>query len=133
MKQSSDSPSNINNPAQFQDNLKIKYFHKYKIIIDRNICPICGKIMNLIIHKPSNDNVIWRSHKKSNTYNIKINMLTDSVFKDFDIKMNVLYFLLYFYFFENLSINESLNKCNYFCIQIGVNNITAQSVSRIFC
>ena len=47
----SESLPNIYNPAQFQDNVIIKYLQNYKVIRDRNICPICGELMNLVAIK----------------------------------------------------------------------------------
>lgn len=31
-----------------------------------------------------------------------------------------------------MSINESLSKCNWFCVKVGETNITAQSVSKFY-
>ena len=75
--------------------------------------------MNLLVYKASTDKVIWRYLKRPNPHNIKNNMRKRSVFEGFQTKINVLYFLLYFCFIENMCINESVIKCNEFCSQIG--------------
>ena len=88
--------------------------------------------MNIVDHKASTDKVIWRCHKRINPHDIKINIRNDSIFEGFQSKINVLYFLLYLYFLENLSIIESLNKCNDFCSQIGETGTTAQTISNFY-
>ena len=91
-----------------------------------NICPTCGNIMSLIIHKPSKDKIIWRCHKRNPPHDIKINIREGSVFEGFQLKISVLYFLLYFCFIENLSIKGSFIKCNDFCNQIDESKIISQ-------
>ena len=105
-----DVPSSIYNPAQFQPKIIINYLKNYKVIKDMNICPKCGELMNIVDHKASTDKVIWRCHKSANRHDLKINMRNCSLFEVFQSKINVLFFLLYFCFLENLSIHESLNK-----------------------
>lgn len=83
IEQNSDSPPNIYNPAQFQENVIIKFLQNDKVIKDRNICPKCGELMNKLMHKPSIDNLIWRCHKRSNPHDAKINIRSGSVFEDF--------------------------------------------------
>ena len=105
-----DAPPTIYNPPQFQKNIIINNLKIYEILRDINICPKCGDLMNIVAHKASTDNVIWRCHKRSNPHDITINISIGSVFEGFQTKINVLYFLLYFCFIENMSINESVIK-----------------------
>ena len=132
IKQIADNPPKIYNPAQFQEPLIINLLIQYKILRDKNICPKCGDLMKMVEHKASIDNLIWRCHKRLPPHDIKINIRNGSIFEGLQIKITVLYFLLYFCFIENMSINESVSKCNGFCVQVGETNTTAQSVSKFY-
>ena len=88
--------------------------------------------MKMVEYKASIDNLIWRFHKRLPPHDIKINIRNGSIFEGLQIKITVLYFLLYFCFIENMSINESVSKCNGFCVQVGETNTTAQSVSKFY-
>ena len=55
---------------------------------------------------------------KKSPHDIKINIRTGFIFETFQIKIQVLYFLLYFCFSENSSINNSYHKCQTFLVKL---------------
>jgi hypothetical protein len=86
----------------------------------------------MVSNKASIDKLIWRCHKRNPSHDIKINIREGSIFEGFQIKIPILYFLMYFCFIENISINSALIKCNDFCYQVGEGGITAQSIINFY-
>ena len=88
--------------------------------------------MNLVKHIASLDNIIWRCQKRNPKHDSKINIRADSIFENLQIKIHILYFLLYYCFAENISINNAVLKCNDFCNKIGETGISQASVTKFF-
>ena len=49
--QINEEPPSIYNPPQFQTNIIINNLKIYKLLIDKNICPTCGDLMNIVSNK----------------------------------------------------------------------------------
>ena len=127
-----DEPPTIYNPASFQANIIINYLQKQKILRSNIVCPKCGNVMNMISNNASIDKLVWRCHKRQPSHDIKINIREGSIFEGFQIKIPILYFLMYFCFIENISINSAIIKCNDFSYQVGEGGITAQSIIKFY-
>ena len=65
-------------------------------------------------------------------HDVIIHIRKDSIFESFKININILYFLLFFCFTENISINDSYEKCKIFCQDIGEGSITPVSIGKFF-
>ena len=88
--------------------------------------------MNLVTQNSTIDKVIWRCHKRSPPHDERINIREGSIFENLQIKINILYFLLYYCFIENISINNAFIKCKDFCQQIGETSTTVPSIIKFF-
>ncbi len=55
-----------------------------------------------------------------------------TIFENFQIKIQIIYFLIYYCFIENSSISTTYEKTKSFCQQIGETPITTSSISKFF-
>ena len=114
------SPRLIYNPSNFQSELIIKYFQNIGLIDKSKKCPKCGNIMNICKRTDTVDKVSWRCHKRNPVHDVKINIRKGTtLFENFEIKIQFIYFLLYYYFIENTSLGTASEKIKNFCEQIG--------------
>ena len=127
-----EDPPKIDNPASSQINIIINYLQKTGLLRNQNICQKCGRKMNMVTQNSTIDKVIWRCHKRSPPHDERINIREGSIFENVHIKINILYFLLYYCFIENTSINTALIKSKDFCQQIGETSTTASSIIKFF-
>lgn len=127
-----DNLFNIYNSSSFKPDIIIKYLQNKRLLNSLQLCPVSNDLMNLVNHKSSGDNIIWRCHKHSPRHDIKINIRSGSVFEGFLVKIHILYFLLFFCICENLTINDAFYKCNDFCQQIDEIGIGKETVSKFY-
>jgi len=78
------------------------------------------------------DKVIWRCHKRAPLHDVKTNIREGSIFEGFQIKIYILYFLIYFCFNENISISVAKSKCDSLCSQLGECSISSKSIYKFF-
>jgi len=60
-----------------------------------------------------NDTIIkvsWRCHKPNPAHDEKINIGVGTIFENFQIKIQIIYFLLYYCFIENTSLSTESEK-----------------------
>ena len=88
--------------------------------------------MNLVKNNASCDKVIWLCHERNPKHDTTFNIRLESVFEGFQIKIQILYFLLFYCKSENITINCDYEKCKEFCEQIGVDNISKDSISKFY-
>lgn len=88
--------------------------------------------MNICKYANAIDKLVWRCHKLKSPHDVKIHIRKDSIFESFKINITILYFLLFFFFTENISINNSYEKCKIFCQDIGEGSITPVSIGKFF-
>ena len=127
-----ESPPLIYNPANFQPELIIKYFQSIGFIDKSKICPKCGNIMNICKRNDTIDKVSWRCHKRNPIHDVKINIRNGTIFENCEIKIQIIYFLLYYCFIENTSLSTASEKTRNFCQQIGEIPPTINTISKFF-
>ena len=127
------NPPKIYNPSFFQPEIIIKYLQN-KIILKNNIiCPECNGLMNLVKNNASCDKVIWRCNKINPKHDRTINIRFESIFAGFLIKIQIpIIFLLFYCISENITINSANEKCKEFCTQLGLENISKDSISKFY-
>ena len=125
-----ESPPPIYNPANFQPETIIKYFQSIEFIDKTKNCPKCGDIMKMCNRNDTIDKVSWRCHKRNPAYDVKINIRLGTVFENFQIKIQIIYFLLYYCFIENTSLSTASEKTRTFCQQIGEISPTINTISN---
>ena len=125
-------PPEIYNISFFQTNIIVNYLQKAGLLKSKFICPICLSEMNMILQNSSIDKLVWRCHKRNPQHDIKKNIREGSIFEGFQIKITILYFIIYFCFIENISIREAQIKCDKFASQIGEKSITTNSIYKFY-
>ena len=68
----------------------------------------CNKLMKLVTNKHRVDREMWRcTIKRSNKYDIKLNIRKGSMFEKFKTGIRILYYLLFYHFVENKGVKKS--------------------------
>ena len=88
--------------------------------------------MNLVTQNSTIDKVIWRCHKRSPLHDEIMHIREASIFENLQIKINILCFLLYYFFIENIIINNAFIKCKDFCQLIGEISTPTSSIKNFF-
>ena len=125
-------PPTVYNPSLFQPEIIIKYLQNKRLLKNNLICPECNNFMSLVKNKASCDKLIWRCHKRNPKHDITINIRRDTIFEGFLIKIQILYYLLFFCISENIKVNNAYDKCNDFCNQIGEGGVAKESISKFY-
>ena len=112
------SPLLIYNLENFQSELIIKYFQSIGLIGKSKKCPKCGNIMNIC--------------KRTPVYDVKINTRKGTLFENFEIKIQIIYFLLYYCFIENTSLSTASEKIKNIYEQIGEIPPIINTISKFF-
>ena len=77
--------------------------------------------------------MVWRFTSRQPPHDVKVNIRKDSIFESSRLPIQILYFLIYFWFGENKRVNSSVIEYNNFCNQIGINyKITDEGVRNFF-
>ena len=92
----------VYNPNSFASEVIIHYLKNLKLLKNIQYCNICGNAMNMCKKGDAIDRIVWRCHKRKPAHDIKINIRKDSIFESFQIKIQVLYFLLFFCFSQKI-------------------------------
>ena len=93
-----ENASNVYNPPQFQTELLINFFQNKKILKKVVTCPKCGKQCIMVKDKQKIDNYVWRCRSNNPSHDIKINIRANSKFEDYRYSIQMIYFLLFYYF-----------------------------------
>ena len=120
------------NPQSFESEVIIHFLQNQKLLKNIQYCSVCGNAMNMCKKGDAIDRLVWRCHKRKPAHDIKINIRKDSIFEAFQIKIPILYFLLFFCFSENVGINKAYEKCKNFCDQLGETAVTPASITKFF-
>ena len=80
--------------------------------------------------KDTIDKVSWRCHKGNPAHDVKINIRVGTIFENSQIKIQIIYFLLYYCFIENTSLSRASEKSRTFCQQIGEIPPTINTISK---
>ena len=121
------------NEGDFEKDKIFKFLCDNNILLQNPICEKCNKIMKLSKNKKRIDGKIWRCTKKgANKHDNKINIRAGSIFENIKADIRILYFLLFYNFVENKSINESYNNSIEFYKQLKLEFITKKLVSKFY-
>ena len=82
---------------------------------------------NYTIHKIS-----WRCHKLNPVNDENINIRFGTIFENFQIRIEIIHFLLYYCFIENMSLSTSSEKTKNFCQKIGETPPFINTISKFF-
>ena len=126
-----EEPPAIYNPSTFQGGIIIKYFQNIGLIIKKN-CPIYGDLMNLCKRNDIIDKIAFRCHKRNPINDIKISIRNGTIFENIQIKIQIIYVLIYFCFIENLSLSNAYEKTKNFYQQIWITPTTTNKISKLF-
>ena len=102
------------------------------ILISNRRCPICLSVMNIVKDPNKTDKLIWRYQKHKPPHDIKINLRKDQIFEGLLEKIQILYFVTFFCFTENMSLNEAFDRCNTFSSKLEQYNISKEAIIKIF-
>ena len=81
-------------------------------------CPKCGNLMKICKRNDAIDKISFRCHKRNPSHDTKYNIRAGTIFENFQIKKQKIYFLIYFCFIENNNISTTYEKAKSFCQQI---------------
>ena len=96
------------------------------------ICPICSKNMILSNNNLYADGKIWRCRGGIPSHDIKTNIRTNSIFENINIQIQILYFVTFFCFIENLSLEKAFTETNNNKEFLGNNTVTINGISKIY-
>ena len=105
------------NTSSFKKEITIKYFLNVGLINKVKYCLKCGDLMNICKRNDTIDKISFRCHKRNPEHDIKINLLNGTIFENFQIKIQII-FLIYYYFIENTSISTEYKNIKNFCQQM---------------
>lgn len=101
----------INNPNQFQIDNVIIFLQQNNLLANSFVCKKCNKILNLNKTKNKKDGYVWSCSKRGiNKHDIKINIRYKSIFENMKTDIRLLYFLIFYNFVDNKSINQIFFK-----------------------
>ena len=86
----------------------------------------------MVTQNNSIDKVIWRCHKRAPPHDIKTNIWEGYIFERFQIKIYILYFIIYFCLIDNMSISVEKSKCDSLCSQLVECSISSKSIYIFF-
>ena len=127
-----ENPPTIYNPISFQTELIVQFMQNKGILMANRRCPICLSAMNILKDQNAADKLIWRCQKRKPPHDKKINLRSGSIFEGLIEKIQILYFVTFFCFTENTSLNEALDRCKNFSSQMGQYNISREGIIKIF-
>ena len=79
------------------------------------------------------DKYIWRCGSKKPVHDTKINKKNNSIFENNRISIQMIYFLLFYYFTKKKSLNMILNETEEdFSKKLGITNINKQTIINFF-
>ena len=115
-----------------QEDIIIKYFQNVGLISKDKYCPKYGDLMNISKRNDTIDKIAFRYHRRNPIHDIKINIRNGTSFENFQVKIQIIYFLIYYCFIENISINTAYEKTKSFCQQLGLTPTTPSIISKLF-
>ena len=110
----------------------INFLMNNGILQNKFICPICSKNMILSNNNSYADGKIWRCRGGIPLHDIKTNIRTNSIFENINIQIQILYFITFFCFIENLSLEKAFIETNNNKEILGNNTVTINGISKIY-
>ena len=78
------------------------------------------------------DKYVWRCRGNMPKHDIKINIRRKSILEGIHINLQILYFIIFHWFVENKSLNETLGETEEFAKQLGICEIAKASLSNVY-
>ena len=88
--------------------------------------------MQLVKNEHYIDKYCWRCKSNTQKHDNKINIRTESLFEGMRLPLNALYFLIYHWFLNHYSINNSYKEILKFPEHLKINNISQNLIIKIF-
>jgi len=110
----------------------IKLLQKKGLLKEYIVCEKCQKLMSLVSNNKFIDNYSWRCRGNFPAHDITINIRKDSIFEDIRAPINVLYYLAFKLFLNNIGINKSLEKANEFCKVLKIHNVSNKLIIKFY-
>ena len=103
---------NIYNNNDFQKDIVMNKLMANNILQNKVLCQICNKKMKLEKAASYQDGFNWRCRSNFPNNDSKSNIRNESIFENINIPIPVLYFITFYCFLENYSIDKTLIECN---------------------
>ena len=124
--------AHIYNSQDFLVENIINFLQSNNILKKFNICSKCGKLMKLENNQTYLDGKIWRCRSNTPYHDLKINIRTDSIYEGSQISLPVLYFVTFYCFPENYSLQKTYIEVNSYKNLLGNNAISKIAISKIY-
>ena len=110
----------------------INFFFDSKLLKKNHRCIYCNQIMNLTKNKKLTDGVQWRCKKNLNIkHDYKLNIRNGSLFYEINTDLRIIYFIIFYNFVNNISINQIFRNCREFTKDLNIKGISRQNISKI--
>ena len=103
---------NVYNINDFQKDIVMNKLMANNILQNKVLCQICNKKMKLEKAASYQDGFIWRCRSNFPKHDSKSNIRNESIFENINIQIPALYFITFYCFLENYSIDKTLIECN---------------------
>ena len=106
---------NVYNINDFQKDIVMNKLMANNILQNKVLCQICNEKMKLekaASYQDDQDGFIWRCRSNFPKHDSKSNIRNESIFENINISIPVLYFITFYCFLENYSIDKTLIECN---------------------
>lgn len=111
-----ENENNIYKKEDFTTNKIINFLENNNIIYKNLECNICMKKMLRKEYKSYIDGLIWRCRGRNPILDNRMSIARDSIFENIRVPLQVLYFLTFYCFIENYSIEKSFIEVKSFCL-----------------
>ena len=110
----------------------VEIFQNHNIINKVILCPKCQNKMKLVGDKSYIDKFIFRCRSINPNHDIKLNLRKGTIFENIQIPINLIYYLVFTCFIDNISINKTEAKMNAFCKKLDISNISKTNIIKLF-
>ena len=110
----------------------IEIFQNHNIINKVILCPKCQNKMKLVGDKSYIDKFIFRCRSINPNHDIKLNLRNGTIFENIQIPINLIYYLVFSCFIDNISINKTEAKMKAFCKKSDISNISKSNIIKLF-
>ena len=118
-----------------KENLEKEYIINFlmnNVLQNKFVCPKCLKNMSLVNNNLYADGKLWRCRGGISAHDNKFNIRKNSIYENINIQIQILYFITFYCFIENLSLEKAFTETNKVKDFLGNNTVTINGISKIY-
>ena len=132
-----DNNANINqyihyNLNEYEDEYIYTKLVNLKLLENNYRCPKCYNYMKLTKDNSFIDKKVWRCTSSNPKHDVKINVRINSIYEGLQVKLFILYFLIFECFLLHKSIKKSYLDLKDLCSQLGQQASSYNTINKIF-